>query len=140
MISERIANLTRKTVAGEMFVYPKKTEFDKTDLFLSDMRRSAKRVCEYIMNQEPLITEDCAFTGLIAFNNSVEGDIFNRSGYPNFELLCNAFYNSPVENLLTFEWQHSVGNFEKIIKTGLCGIKADIEQSLKQHKDDTKAI
>ena len=43
--------------------------------------------------------------------------------------LQRKFYNAPVDNLMTFEWQHSVGDFEKIINRGLAGIKDDIEKS-----------
>ena len=73
MTSERITRLIDKTVCGEMYVHPIKTEFDRCDYFLSDTKRVAKRVFEYIMNQEPLITEDSCFTGLIKFDSSVEG-------------------------------------------------------------------
>lgn len=140
MTSERISRLIGKTVRGEMYVHPIKTEFDRCDHFLSDTKRVAKRVFEYIMNQEPLITEDSCFTGLIKFDSSVEGDIFHRSGYPNFKILTKEFYNKPVNNLLTFEWQHSVGNFQKIISRGLVGIKKDIEVSALLHAGEHEAL
>ena len=129
MMNERIAALAEKTVGGEMYVYPVKTEYSDADLLLSETKRSAKRVCEYILNQEPLITENSCFTGLIKFDGSVEGDIFSRPGYPHFSELFKKYYNHPIENLLTFEWQHSVGDFQKIIGRGLCGIKQDIALS-----------
>ena len=140
MMSERIAALAQKTVVGEMYVYPVKTEYDRMDIFLSDVKRSAKRVCEYILNQEPLITENSCFTGLIKFDGSVEGDIFQRRGYAHFQQLRKDFYNRPIDNLLTFEWQHSVGDFGKIISRGLTGIKADIEQSKKVHAGEEAEI
>lgn len=140
MTSERITRLIEKTMRGEMYVHPMKTEYDRCDYFLSETKRAAKRVFKYILNQEPLITEDSCFTGLIKFDSSVEGDIFHRTGYPNFGILLKSFYNKPVNNLLTFEWQHSVGNFEKIIRYGLVGIKADIERSALLHDSDPEAI
>ena len=108
MISKRINRLLDRTLKGEMFVVPIKTNYDPSDHFLSETKRAGKRVCEYILNQEPLITEDSLFTGMITFDGSVEGDIFTRLGFPNFEILRNEFYNRPIDNLLTFEWQHSV--------------------------------
>ena len=122
-MNERIEKLVQKTVAGQMYVYPVKTEYDRCDLFLPPIKMSAKRVCEYIRNQEPLLVEESAFTGLLAFDGSVEGDIFTRQGHVNFGIAIKNFYNKPVDNLLTFEWQHSTGNFGKIINGGIAGVK-----------------
>ena len=138
-MNERIRKLAEKTVNGDMFVYPVKTEYDREDLFLSPVKMAGKRVCEYISNQEPLILEECCFTGLIKFDGSVEGDIFNRVGHQNFRIASENFYNKPVDNLLTFEWQHSVGNFGKIINRGLVGIKDDIKKSKVNHQDDIES-
>ncbi len=139
-MTERIKKLVEKTVSGEMWVEPVKTEYDRTDLLLSPVKMSAKRVCEYILNQELRILEESCFTGLMHFDGSVEGDIFNRAGHKNFQEAVSAFYNKPVDNLLTFEWQHSVGDFAKIINYGLVGIKDNIEKSKKIHKSDEKAL
>jgi len=137
---ERIRRLVERTVKGEMWVDPVKTEYDSTDLFLSPVKMSGKRVCEYIINQQHLIHEESCFTGLMAFDESVEGDIFNRRGHKNFAIAMKHFYNKPVNNLLTFEWQHSVGDFGKIIRRGLIGIKSDIEKSKAAHLGDGQAL
>lgn len=139
-MNERIRKLTEETVKGNMFVYPVKTEYDRCDLFLSPVKMSCKRVCEYIINQEPLIVEESCFTGLLNFDGSVEGDIFSRAGHKNFGLACRYFYNQPIDNLVTFEWQHSAGDFGKIINCGLKGIKENIELSKKNHAEDEKAL
>lgn len=139
-MNERIIKLAEETVKGNMFVYPVKTEYDRCDLFLSPVKMSCKRVCEYIINQEPLIVEESCFTGLLNFDGSIEGDIFSRAGHINFGLAYRYFYNKPIDNLVTFEWQHSAGDFGKIINRGLKGIKDDIELSKKNHAEDKKAI
>lgn len=139
-MNERIRKLTEETVKGNMFVNPVKTEYDRCDYFLSPVKMSCKRVCEYILNQEPLIVEESCFTGLITFDGSVEGDIFSRTGHKNFSVAGSLFYNKPIDNLVTFEWQHSAGDFSKIINRGLKGIKEDIELSKKNHAEDEKAI
>lgn len=139
-MNDRIEKLVEKTVAGQMFVYPVKTEYDRCDLFLSPVKMSAKRVCEYIRNQEPLVIEESCFTGLLAFDSSVEGDIFTRNGHRNFAIACKNFYNQPVDNLLTFEWQHSAGDFGKILGGGISGIKQKIQESARHHKDDQEAL
>lgn len=139
-MNERIKILTEKTVKGEMWVEPVKTEYDRTDLFLSPVKMTGKRVCEYIANQDIMILEESCFTGLMRFDDSVEGDIFYRKGHQNFQTAKQNFYKKPVDNLLTFEWQHSVGNFEKIIKHGLVRVKQEIEKSKLSHKDDETAL
>ena len=139
-MKERIRKLAELTLNGGMFVEPVKTEYDRCDLFLPPVEMSSKRVCEYILNQEPLIREESCFTGLISFDGSVEGDIFTRVGHKNFSIAHENFYNKPVDNLLTFEWQHSAGDFGKIIRCGLKGIKEDIELSKKNHDGDEDAI
>ena len=139
-MNDRIKKLAEKTVKGEMFVNPVKTEYDRCDYFLSPVKMSCKRVCEYILNQEPLIVEESCFTGLITFDGSVEGDIFSRAGHKNFSVASSLFYNKPIDNLVTFEWQHSAGDFGKIINRGLKEIKGDIELSKKNHAENEKAI
>ena len=139
-MNKRIEILSKKTIAGEMYVTPVKTNYDRCDLFLSPVKMSGKRVCEYIRNQEPLIMPESCFTGLITFDGSVEGDIFGRSGHKNFQTACENFYNKPVDNLLTFEWQHSVGDFGKIINIGINGIKENIKKSVQTHRDDANAV
>ena len=139
-MNERIKKLVKKTVSGEMYVCPVKTEYDRCDLFLSPVKMSCKRVCEYIRNQEPLVVPESCFTGVFTFDGSVEGDIFGRTGHENFRIAYNNFYNKPVDNLLTFEWQHSVGDFSKIITGGLIGVKDEIKKSIQNHKGDEEAI
>ena len=139
-MNERIESLANKTVSGEMYVYPVKTEYDRCDLFLPPIKMSGKRVCEYIRNQEPLIVPESRFTGLIKFDGSVEGDIFGRTGHKNNSIAFEYFYNRPVDNLLTFEWQHSVGNFGKIIAGGITGVKDEINKSIQKHKEDENAL
>lgn len=139
-MNDRIKKLVHKTIKGEMWVESVKTKYDRKDLFLSPVKMSGKRVCEYILNQDVLVLEESCFTGLMKFDGSVEGDVFNRAGHKNFEMAMAKFYNNPVDNLLTFEWQHSVGDFSKIINLGLNGIKRNIQKSKEFHKSQKEAL
>lgn len=138
-MEERIRSLTEKTVAGKMRTEPVTTEFERTDLFLPPLEMASRRVCAYIRNQEPRIEEESCLTGLLTFDGSVVGDLFNRSGHENFQKGSRAFYNQPVDNLLTFEWQHSVGDFGAVIRRGMDGVRADITASMAAHRGDKEA-
>ena len=56
-MTDRIKKLLELTLEGEMIVNARKTEFDVGDLALSKTEMESKRLCEYILNQEPKITE-----------------------------------------------------------------------------------
>ena len=140
-MNERIEKLLQKTLADEMYANTVKTEYDRCDLFLPPIEMSAKRVCEHLRNQEPVIVPESCFTGYFTFDDgSVEADVFTKNGHANSNIACDNFYNKPVDNLLTFEWQHSAGDFGKIINRGIIGVKEEIQTSIENHKNDEKAI
>ena len=80
-MNERIKKLTELTLNGNMYVSPVKTEFDREDLFLSRIEREVKRLCEYIKNQQPMITEYSKLNGFFRCDGSVVGDKFTRIGH-----------------------------------------------------------
>ncbi len=132
-MTERIKKLTEKTLAGEMYTSPVHIGFDREDLFLSESERDVKRLCEYILAQEPTITEYSALTGFFNFDGSVIGDAFHRSGHPNTALLMRDFYLKPVDGLSTCEWQHATADYRKVLKKGIKGIRDEIAESIKCH-------
>ena len=103
-MNERIKALCDLTLKGEMFVETVATEFDEDDLFLSKQEMESKRICEYILNQKPLITEYQTMTGFFRFDGSVVGDAFNRSGHKATDEAMRLFYLKPIDNLSTMEW------------------------------------
>lgn len=136
-MNKRIDKLTEMTLNGEMYVHPVHTEFDRTDLFLSKQKREVKRLCEYILNQEPLITPYSAMTGFFRFDGSVVGDAFNRSGHKHTQEFMDNFYLNPIDNISTMEWQHATADYKKVLQKGISGIIEDIDNSLKIHtKED----
>ena len=139
-MTDRIKKLVELTVAGKLRPDPVKTDYDREDLFLSPVKMSSSRVCEFILNQEPVVLDESAMTGLLIFDGTVEGDLFHRAGHQFFHKAYQNFYNKPVDNLVTFEWQHFTGNFERIIRNGISGIKQDIRDSMEKHREDHAAI
>lgn len=135
-VIERIEKLTYLTLKGEMLVKPVKTEFNREDLLLDKTECEVKRLCEYILNQEPKITEYSCMTGFMAFDSSVVGDASNRAGYKvTQEALVRNFYLKPIDNLSTFEWQHATADYARVLSRGIKGIIEDIEASMKIHTD-----
>ena len=134
-MTDRIRYLAEKTAKGEMYIGSTPTNYDRKDLFLSPVIMNAKRAKEYILNQKPYVSEYTALTGYLRFEGDVMGDIFNRCGHTNFRNAMKNFYAQPIDGLCTFEWQHSVADFEKVIKIGIHGYKAEIAESKKAHTE-----
>ena len=138
MMSERISKLTALTMNGEMYAYPKKTEYDRNDIFLSESERSIKRLCEFIQNQEPVLTEYQTMTGFFNCDRSISGDIFRRKGHANTQSLAQSHYKKPIDNLSTCEYQHATADYQTILQKGLFGIIEEIHESEKHHTDPEK--
>lgn len=132
-MNQRIAKLTELTLAGELYAAPQPTEFDREDLLLPRMKMESKRLCEYILHQQPVLTPWSKMTGFFNCDDSVVGDAFRRKGHLHFDVLRKEFYKKPVDNLSTFEWQHATADYQKVLSKGIDGILAEIEDSLKNH-------
>lgn len=134
-MNERIRKLTELTLKGEMYASPTETAYDREDLFLPRQRRESKRLCKFILNQQPVLTEYSKMTGFFNTDSSVVGDAFRRRGHAAFVKLKDDFYCKPVDNLSTFEWQHATADYQKVLDKGIRGILEEIDESLKKHTD-----
>ncbi len=132
-MTERIKKLTELTLAGQMYANTTPTQYDDSDLSLPREQRESKRICEYILNQEPKLTEYSALTGFFNFDGSCVGDAFRRGGHRATNEAMNLFYLKPIDNLSTMEWQHATADYAKILSKGIRGIIADIDASLEAH-------
>ncbi len=132
-MNERIKKLTELTLQGKMFNTPKNTEFDREDLFLSKQQRESKRLCEFILNQEPVLTEYSKMTGFFNCNGSVVGDAFRRMGHEATQTAMSEFYLKSIDNLSTFEWQHATADYKKVLEKGINGIIQEIDESFLTH-------
>lgn len=117
--------------------------YDPLDYALPEPILNAKRVIEHINAQEVYIDDYNCFTGmfrLIMNNADVPGDIFKRDTHHWFEKACKNFYGKYIENLVTFEWQHSSPNYEYILKNGLRGSLEKIKKYKKVYIDDKEKL
>ena len=137
-MTERIALLTDLTLKGKMFNYTLPTEFDKEDLFLTRQHMESKRLSEFILNQEPVLTPYQKFTGYFNCNDSVVGDVFRRKGHKGFYQLFDEFYLKNIDNISTFEWQHANADYRKLLTKGIKGIIEEIDLSLNKHDEPEK--
>lgn len=134
-MNERIRKLTELTLKGEMYAQPTKTEYDREDLFLSRQQMKSKRLCEFILNQEPVLTEYSKMTGFFNCDGSVVGDAFRRMGHKAFNEMRKDFFLKAIDNLSTFEWQHATADYQKVLNKGIGGIIDEINASLTVHTD-----
>jgi formate C-acetyltransferase len=138
-MNKRIVELTKLTLEGKMYASPNKIEYDREDLFLSRQQRESKRLCEFILNQEPVLTEYSKMTGFFNCDSSVVGDAFRRMGHKAWEELRAKFYLKAIDNLSTFEWQHATADYQKVLDKGIKGIIEEIDESLKIHTETEEA-
>lgn len=137
-MKERINELTKLTLSGKMCPKPIETRFDRNDIFLSEHQKASKQQCEYILNQEPVITEFSKMTGFFRFDGSVVGDYFNYQGSRFTSKLMQDFYLKHIDNISSFEWQHAVADFGKVLNKGISGIISDIDISIEKHTEPEK--
>ena len=114
-MTERIEKLTELTLSGQMYADTVKTTYDEADLLLPRQQMESKRICEYILNQEPKLTEYSRLTGFFNFDGSVVGDAFRRGGHKATQEAVKLFYLKPIDNLSTMEWQHATADYTKIL-------------------------
>ncbi len=134
-MNDRIKHLTALTLEGKMYAEPTNTDFDREDIFLPRQQMESKRLCEYILNQTPVLTEYSAMTGYFNCNGTVVGDAFHRAGHEAFEALKRDFYLKSIDNLSTFEWQHATADYKKLLEKGISGIIDEIDISMSKHAD-----
>lgn len=138
-MNDRIKKLTQLTLNGEMYPCGKIINFDRTDLFLSESKMTVKRIHDYVMAQKTLLTEyQTMARPCILDSSQVEGAYMNFGATKNSQRLLNDFYNKPIDNLSTFEWQHATPDYEFILNLGMKGLTEKINESKKIYKNDSE--
>lgn len=132
-MNNRIEELLKLTLNGELYAKTTKTEYDREDLFLEREEMESKRLCQYILNQEPVITEFSKMTGFFNCDGTIVGDAFRRGGHKYSKELFENFYLKNIDNLSVNEWQHATADYKALFEKGIKGIVEDIDQSIKTH-------
>lgn len=139
-MTERIEKLTALTLNGEMYPAGKAVEFDRTDLFLTKAERNAKRIKDYVLAQDNLITEYQTLARIPVLGHGIETDYMHYGSTEAGRNLLTYFYDKPLENLITFEWQHATPNYNDILGCGVKGLLEKISKSKEVHKDKPECI
>lgn len=137
-MTERIERLVRLANRQDLYAASVMPEFDPTDEALPTPQRTAKRLCEYILQQPVYLTEDNRFTGMLRFLGELDvpSDVFHRAGHEYLGRTCRYFYTKYRENLVVFEWQHAAPNYKKIIDKGMISVLEDIDYYKERHRFD----
>lgn len=133
-MTERIAKLTELTLSGEMYAKTTPTVYSDLAPTLSRQEKESTHLCEYILAQEPVLTEYSAMTGFFNFDGSCVGDAFRRMGHTETQATMRLFYCKKVDNLSVMEWQHATADYQKVLRVGIRGIIREIDASLAVHE------
>lgn len=142
-MNERIQRYLKYTQENNLMPPSIPIEFDEWDENYSEPVRNAKRLTEMMLNQPVFLQEDCELAGLTNFrdwSNPVPQDLFPRAGHTAYGRAGGRFYRKPVENLCSFEWQHSSPNLPKALRLGLRGYRKEINESRIKHVGQTEHL
>lgn len=62
--------------------------------------------------------------------------MFQRGGHIHTGKAIAKYYLKPVDNLVTFEWQHTNADFSYVIEQGIEGCQRRISDALRKHNDE----
>lgn len=139
-MNDRIAELTALTLRGEMFPISTEVKFDRNDLFLSKPKKTLKRLHDYIMAQTPKLTEFQSIPSVIDLQNIEIGGPYHYHCMENISGLLQNFYQKPIDNLVTFEWQHATADYRKAVSLGINGLLGMISDSKNKYAQDEEKL
>ena len=111
-------------------------EYSAEDTYMPESVMIAKRLREYMLAQTVKLYDGMRLVGMLRFDGSVPSQVFARHGHTNFYRAKALYYLKPQENLVTFEWEHSNANFDKVVNLGIEEYIKDIDKSRLAHKHE----
>ncbi len=140
---QQIDALAVLSQCSDLIPPPVEPKYDPFDLALPLPLMTSKRLYEYFLVQTVYQTESNLFTGMFRWkldHSDVTGDVFTRNNHREFYQASSAFYNKYIENLVSFEWQHSVPDHGCIIEYGLEGCFARIAKARETFCNDPEKL
>ena len=140
-MNERIAGYVEYVHKYNNCPDPVIPEYDPADVLLPDVVMQSKRLAEYIAAQNIDVSRGQKLIGQMRFaDDSYPSAFFPRAGHKRFRDVQKVYYCKPVDNLVTFEWQHSVLDYKSMNEKGLEEKLQKIEESRKIHREDTAGL
>lgn len=139
-MNERIIRMAEYSLKNEIYPESVKPEFEPDDEMFPEAVKNGKRVAEFLAAQTVRIDDDDRFVGRIRFMGDVVGDIFRGSGHVCRGRASAKYYLKPLDNLVTFEWEHSNADFGIVIREGIEGMIARINDSRDVHAAEPEKL
>lgn len=140
-MTERIYKLLKLTLDGKLYPKGENTDFDRTDIFLTKSKMTVKRIHDYIISQKNTVNEhQTLIRPSTLADGAIEADYMHFGSTESARALINEFYCKPIDNLCTFEWQHATPDYGEILKVGINGLLAKIDESKERFKEDKEKI
>lgn len=73
-------------------------------------------------------------------DDRIPGDYMRICELTNIRSLLAAFYNKPIDNLSTFEWQHATADYARVLRCGVKGLLAEIDAARLAHAADEEKL
>ena len=134
-MNDRIRAMSEYVVCNDIYPPIVPVEYDEDDIeLLPEAVKNAKRLKEFILAQTVRIDDWSEMVGLLKFDDTVVGDLLRRDGHMKFRKAQEKLYCKPIDNLITFEWEHANADFEYLINHGMEGYIGRIHRSMEKHR------
>lgn len=137
-MNKRIADQIAFSRDHDMRPVPVKVEYDPMNQCHPQVIADTLDLRQYMLAQNVLLRDNMLFTGFITFDGSTPADVFQRPGHRAFNRLKETLYLKVRENLVCFEWQHCVPDYDTLLRYGIRGVMDRIEKSTVQYQGDTE--
>jgi len=132
-MNQRIAYLADLVKHVDLYPAPVATLFDPLDVCLPFPIRDAKRFSEYMQHQTIDVDPARRLVGSVRFDGSFRATLFGGEGH-TFRQELSPLYLKVIDNLVTYDYEHSTLDIECLLTLGIEGLKRLIAASLKKYR------
>lgn len=137
-MKQSIIDLAKRSLTED--IYPENVEvtFDPDDdVLYPEAIRNGKRIAEFMAAQPiALAAPDSRFIGMMRFRKGDKmfpGPLHSCDGHVNRSRIGHKHYLKPDEGIVTFEAEHGVADFGKILRVGVNGLIREVTESRDRH-------